>query len=88
MEEFPYPHYVDYLKKLVDLLLNHKFRGGLLGIILTVTTASEDIATAEECTCSGNHYHCKYIVLPLLGDNYQETCRDKYRIDSVYILFY
>ena len=44
----------DYLKKLIDLHINHKFRGGLLGIILIVTTASSDITTAEECTCSGN----------------------------------
>jgi hypothetical protein len=35
-----------YLKKLVDLPINHKFRGGLLGIIITVTTASEEVATA------------------------------------------
>jgi hypothetical protein len=34
------------LKKLVDLFVNHKFRGGLLGIIITVTTASEEVATA------------------------------------------
>ena len=46
--------YIDYLKKLIDLLINHKFRGGLLGIILIVTTASMEIATAEECTSSGN----------------------------------
>ena len=46
--------YVVYLKKLIDLNGNHKFRGGLLGIILLVTTASMDITTAEECTCSGN----------------------------------
>jgi hypothetical protein len=29
----------DKLKKLMDLLRNHKFSGGLLGITLTVTTA-------------------------------------------------
>ena len=46
--------YVVYLKKLIDLNGNHKFRGGLLGIILLVTTASMDITTAEECTCNGN----------------------------------
>ena len=49
----------DKLKKLKDLLRNHKFRGGLLGIILIVTTASMKITTAEECTSSGN-------TLPLL----------------------
>ena len=46
--------FIDHLKKLIDLHINHKFRGGLLGIILTVITASMDITTAEECTCSGN----------------------------------
>ena len=66
MEEFPYPHYVDYLKKLVDFLINHKFRGGLLGIILTVTTASEVITTAENCTCSGNSLPLQEHILPLL----------------------
>ena len=66
MEEFPYPHFVDYLKKLVDLLINHKFRGGLLGIILTVTTASEDVTTAEDCTYSGNSLPLQEHILPLL----------------------
>ena len=46
--------YVDKLKKLIDLHVNHKFRGGLLGVILIVTTASMKITTAEECTSSGN----------------------------------
>ena len=44
----------DKLKKFKDLLRNHKFRGGLLGITLTVTTASMKITSAEECTSSGN----------------------------------
>ena len=66
MEEFPYPHYIDYLKKLVDLPINHKCRGGLLGIILTVTTASEDVTTAEDCTCSGNSLPLQEQILPLL----------------------
>ena len=38
----------------MDLLRNHKFRGGLLGITLIVTTANTKITTAEECTSSGN----------------------------------
>ena len=46
--------YVVYLKKLIDLNGNHKFRGGLLGIILLVTKASMEVTTAEECTSSGN----------------------------------
>ena len=46
--------YVDYLKKFIDLHVNHKFRGGLLGTILIVTTTSMEITTAEECTSSGN----------------------------------
>jgi hypothetical protein len=46
--------FVDYLKKLIDLHVNHKFRGGLMGIVLSVTTASMEITTAEECTSSGN----------------------------------
>ena len=54
------------LKKLIDLHINHKFRGGLLGIILTVTTASVDITTAEECTCSGNTLPLLVHILPLL----------------------
>jgi hypothetical protein len=54
LEEFPYPQIVDYLKKLIDCHINHKFRGGLLGIILLVTTASMEVTTDEECTCSGN----------------------------------
>ena len=51
--------FIDGLKKLIDLHINHKFRGGLLGIILTVITASMEITTAEEYTSSGN-------TLPLL----------------------
>ena len=46
--------FIDYLKKLIDLHVNHKFRGGLLGIILLVTTASMEVTTDKECTCSGN----------------------------------
>ena len=67
MEEFPYPQYIVYLKKLVDLPINHKFRGGLLGIILTVTTASEEVTTAEDCACSGNALPLQEHILPLLG---------------------
>ena len=44
----------DNLKKLIDLHSNHKFRGELLGIILTVTTAKHGRSTAEECTNNGN----------------------------------
>ena len=67
MEEFPYPQYIVYLKKLVDLSINHKFRGGLLGIILTVTTASEEVTTAEDYACSGNSLPLQEHILPLLG---------------------
>ena len=58
--------FAEYLKKLIDLFINHKFRGGLLGIILTDTTASEDVTTAEECTCSGNSLPLQEQILPLL----------------------
>ena len=70
MEEFPYPQYIVYLKKLVDLPINHKFRGGLLGITLTVTTAIEEVTTDEGCACSGNSLPLQEQLLPLLGDNY------------------
>ena len=56
-----------YLKKLVDLSINHKFRGGLLGIILIVTTASEEVTTAEDCACSGNSLPLQEQILPLLS---------------------
>jgi hypothetical protein len=38
----------------------------LLGIILTVTTASEDVTTAKVCTCSGNSLPLQDHILPLL----------------------
>jgi hypothetical protein len=60
LEEFPISSVMLIkLKKLKDLLRNHKFWGGLLGIILIVTTDSIKITTAKECTSSGN-------TLPLL----------------------
>ena len=54
LEEFPNPKTLCRLKKLIDLQRNHKFRGGLLGIKLTVTTDRLVEDTAEECTSSGN----------------------------------
>ena len=47
---------------------NHRLalKVGVLGIILTATTASEDITTAEECTCSGNSLPLQVHILPLL----------------------
>ena len=61
----------------------------MLGIILTVTTTSEDVTTAEDCTCSGNSLPLQEHILPLLIYlTVRETRRDKYRIDLVYILFY
>ena len=54
LEEFPYPQVYCLLEETCWFTINHKFRGGLLGIILSVTTASEDITTAEDCACSGN----------------------------------
>ena len=49
--------------------LNHKFRGGLLGIILTVTMVNEEVTTDEDCACSGNSLPLQEQLLPLLGDN-------------------
>jgi hypothetical protein len=43
------------LKKLVDLPINHKFRGGLLGIIITVTMASEEVTTARRLYLQWKH---------------------------------
>ena len=56
-----------YLKKLVDLSINHKFRGGLLGIIHIVTTVSEEVTTAKDCACSGNSLPLQEQILPLLS---------------------
>jgi hypothetical protein len=63
-----------YDKKMIyfsrrEALIVH-FLGGrsnlVLGIILTVTTASEDVTTAEDCTCSGNSLPLQEHILPLL----------------------
>ena len=57
--------FIVYLKKLFDLPVNHKFRGGLFGIILTVTTASDEVTTAGDCACSGNSLPLQEQILPL-----------------------
>ena len=49
--------FIDRLTKLSDFITNHKFRGGLLGII-QVTTASEDVTTARRM-------HLQWKPLPL-----------------------
>ena len=73
----------------MDLLGNHKFRGGLLGITLTVTTASMKITTAEECTSSGNSLPLLvHIITTAVRIIVRKLVQDKYRIDFLYILFY
>ena len=81
--------FTEYLKKLIDLQINHKFRGGLLGIILSVTTASEDITTARRLylqwkliTTARTNITTAHLL------TVRETRIDKHRKDFVYILFY
>jgi hypothetical protein len=77
------------LKKLVDLPINHKFRGGLLGIIITVTTASEEVTTARRLCFQWKHITtARTNITTAYFITVRETRVDNYRIDLVYILFY
>jgi hypothetical protein len=77
---FDQPEYQDYQSVMskqkikVSYIYNHSIyhsskdrdQKDVLGIILPVTTASEDVTTAEDCTCSGKSLPLQEQILPLL----------------------